>query len=738
MLDTTIAPSALEREQVPNRRGPLTVALVGAGFIAESHLAVLRQLSGVEIVGVCDPNIERAKALCRKWNIAHASASLDELTAAGKPDVVHILVPPTLHYEVAREALEAGIHVLVEKPLALRSSDGQELIDLARRMDLALGVNHNWLHNPLYQRLQRDLQGYRLGAVSHVVSTHNLPLRQLLTGEHDHWMFREPQNILFEQAVHPLSQICDLLGPVRHAETTSSHTERLRQGTLFPTRWQMMLECARGTAQVYMAFGRSFPESRVDVIGQDGAAHLDLLNNLYFLDRRTRYFDAIDRLLRCLAQARRAAGCGLRDFVRYGLSTLRLTGRSDAFYLGMRDSIAAFYRAVQTGVTDIRSSAVGQSVIEALEQSVKSSERSGPRTQRGGVSGRPAACSAELHSRLGPSGEPRAGEIAVLGGAGFIGKRLIAALTGAGLPVRLMTRKPTLLETPAENTSYCTGDVHNRDDVRRAVYGCRAVFHLVSGAPATWPEFEELFVEGTRHVAEACLEANVSQLFFVSSIAAYYLGRARETITEDTLLDQHWHRRAMYARAKIACEDLLMDLHRSRGLPVTIFRPGVVVGAGGPIEHSGVGFWASATDCVSWGRAIHRPLPFVLADDVASALVSALHKMGLAGKSFNLVGDVRLSAAEYIDLLRVECRRDFRLHRQSLLRSFLIDIFKWMVKAAARKPGNSFPSWRDLKTRSPAARFDCSLARQLLGWRPVADREEFIQRGIREAVRETT
>ena len=123
-----------------------------------------------------------------------------------------------------------------------------------------------------------------------------------------------------------------------------------------------------------------------------------------------------------------------------------------------------------------------------------------------------------------------------------------------------------------------------------------------------------------------------------------------------------------------------------------------------------------------------------MAGDVASALVNALEREGLAGKSFNLVGDVRLSAAEYVDLLRAEGRRDFRLHRQGRGKWLAIDLTKWAVKAVARKRGNTFPSWRDLASRSLAARFDCRLAKDLLGWRPVADREEFIERGIRQAL----
>src|SRR5205823_2160610 len=139
-------------------------------------------------------------------------------------------------------------------------------------------------------------------------------------------------------------------------------------------------------------------------------------------------------------------------------------------------------------------------------------------------------------------------------------------------------------------------------------------------------------------------------------------------------------------------ERLLLEMRQSRGLPVTIFRPGVVIGAGGPVEHLGVGFWPSPTHCVSWGRRTQAPLPLVLADDVADAFVSAIGRAGIEGQSFNLVGDVRLSAQQYISALREASGRDVRLHRQAILSWYAIDFAKWVVKAVARKPENPFPS----------------------------------------------
>jgi nucleoside-diphosphate-sugar epimerase len=127
-------------------------------------------------------------------------------------------------------------------------------------------------------------------------------------------------------------------------------------------------------------------------------------------------------------------------------------------------------------------------------------------------------------------------------------------------------------------------------------------------------------------------------------------------------------------------------------------------------------------------------LPFVLAGDVAAALAATVGRPGLAGQSFNLVGDVRLSADEYVAAVREAAGRDIRLHRQSTLKWYTIDLAKWLVKALARKPGNAFPGYRDLASRALLAPFDCGRAKRLLDWAPVADRERFIELGVRQAV----
>jgi predicted dehydrogenase/nucleoside-diphosphate-sugar epimerase len=703
---------------------PLSVGIVGGGYIAGYHLTILRGIRDVRVTAACEPNAERREALRAQWQIPHVARSVEEMLRESKPDVVHILVPPALHFELAEQALRGGAHVLVEKPMVLSTADCDRLLGLASERGLRLGVNHNVVHHPMFQRLLRDVRAKKLGRVEHVVSVNNLPLGQLEGGQHDHWMFQAHENVLFEQGPHPLSQVCALLGEVLEADTVWTDETALRTGATCRTAWQATLRCARGTASMFLSFGRGFPTAVIEVIGQDGAARLDLLNNMYALDRRTRRAAPLDVLSRGLTQARQTAWCAAKGALCYGLSTLRLMGRSDPYYRSMKGAIEAFYAALLQGEPD-PSTEGGRFVTAGLELMA-----------RGARPMLPAATPAKQAVPAAPSRivERRECEVLVLGGTGFIGRHLVKGLVKAGHAVRLMVRKPALVPAVSgAELSVCVGDIRNPADVERAVQGCRAVIHLVAGAPEGWAEVERLFVGGTRNVAEACLKAKVPQLLFASSICAYYRGE-NGVITEETPIDPQPEKRCDYARAKIACERLLGELHAKDGLQVTIFRPGIVVGEGSPVEHLGVGTWAGSTHCVSWGLATGRGLPFVLAEDVADALVRAVGKPGLEGKSFNLVGDVRLSAREYIDILREETGRDIQLHRRSVPAWAASEFLIWLIKVVGRKPNNTLMRYRELAYRSAPDAFDCGLAKRLLGWSPVADRDQFIERGIRRAL----
>jgi nucleoside-diphosphate-sugar epimerase len=320
-----------------------------------------------------------------------------------------------------------------------------------------------------------------------------------------------------------------------------------------------------------------------------------------------------------------------------------------------------------------------------------------------------------------------AARTAVIGGAGFIGSALSERLRQAGEPLRIISRSAASAP-PGGAMERVAASVGDRDAIRAALQGCRRVYCLATGGDGTWEGFERDFIAGARHVAEACLEHGVERLVYCSSIAALYLG-GRGRANAETPPDPHPDKRAFYARAKILAERELTKLRRERGLPLVIVRPGVVLGRGGMLNHSGLGLWMSDLDCVGWGMG-RNPLPLVLVDDVADALVRAMETPGVEGKALNLAGDVRLDAREMIAEMRRRSRRRFRFHPRPLWWLQGGEILKWAVKALARKAGNTFPSWRDLKSRSLRCELDCSREKQILGWQPVSSREAFLAQAI--------
>ncbi len=122
----------------------------------------------------------------------------------------------------------------------------------------------------------------------------------------------------------------------------------------------------------------------------------------------------------------------------------------------------------------------------------------------------------------------------------------------------------------------------------------------------------------------------------------------------------------------------------------------------------------------SAGTPARNPLPFVLADDVAAAIVLACTAPGIEGRCYNLVGDVRLTAREYIAALGQALGRPLQYHPQSPRLLWLEDSGKWARQA--RRPGGRSrpPSQRDFLSRGLMARFDCADAARDLGWQPVA------------------
>jgi predicted dehydrogenase len=154
----------------PNNSKPKTqnsklrAAVIGAGAMGRNHLRVLNDLQGVELAALADADPATAERAARPFGVP-AYTSYVELLDKEKPDAVVVAVPTVMHREVALAAIERGVHLLVEKPIAFTVDDGQEIIDAAKKAGVVLTVGHIERYNPAVLELHKRLQAGELGRV---------------------------------------------------------------------------------------------------------------------------------------------------------------------------------------------------------------------------------------------------------------------------------------------------------------------------------------------------------------------------------------------------------------------------------------------------------------------------------------------------------------------------------------------------------------------------------------------
>jgi predicted dehydrogenase len=148
------------------------VALIGAGFMGGVHTEALRR-AGCDVVGVLGVDQAESGGFAAAAGIARAYRSLDELLGDADVQSVHVATPNKLHFPMAKAVLEAGKHVLCEKPLAMTSAETGELVALAKRHPRqAAAVNYNVRYYPLNLEARERVRGGALGRVLHVTGSY--------------------------------------------------------------------------------------------------------------------------------------------------------------------------------------------------------------------------------------------------------------------------------------------------------------------------------------------------------------------------------------------------------------------------------------------------------------------------------------------------------------------------------------------------------------------------------------
>lgn len=143
----------------------VNVGIIGTGFIGVAHVEALRRLGYVDVIALADVNDSVAEKKAGMLNIGKSYGDYRKLLSDLHINVVHICTPNNLHYEICKEALEAGKHVVCEKPLAMKSSEAEELSKLAREKNLVNAVHFNIRFYPLIHQIREMVKCGELGRI---------------------------------------------------------------------------------------------------------------------------------------------------------------------------------------------------------------------------------------------------------------------------------------------------------------------------------------------------------------------------------------------------------------------------------------------------------------------------------------------------------------------------------------------------------------------------------------------
>ena len=564
--------------------GPMPrIAVIGCGAVAERcHIPALNRL-GMRPTIVIDVDRDRAERVAKECG---AEASTDYLDAAAHADAAVVSVPSRLHCSVSCDLLAMGMHVLVEKPLAMSTVECDRMIEAAAIAGRVLEVGLMRRHLSSCAWLAAMMKSGRLGPVNTF---------HLSEGFRFSWpvlsaSFFQPSSggVLFDTGPHALDLIAWLFDEVHVTGYSDDNAGGVEADCV------VELVAGSGTTGV-VELSRTRDLRNTLVLETDvGVVEIGL------------YGDKL--VLPGALQGLPMDGPWGRRWRRQSIDNL--------FDVQLTRWIAAVTGAapVAVGALAARSSIKLLEECAPLRRPIRLPWIGGHRDQ---------VVSADLSH--GTGGET----VLVTGAGGFIGSRVVERLVGQGLTVRAMVHAfGGAARIGRFDLEIIQGDIADPEDMRRAVHGCHSVVHCAYDSAR--PQANQL---AAATLAKACIDGQVEQIVHLSSLSVYEPLTGASVTESSPRVPAGW----AYADAKLETELEILRWHQEHGLPVVVLQPTIVYG---PFSAA----WT--TRIVEMLRKNHVVLPddgqgvcnAVYIDDVVSAITLALRARHAVGELLLITG----------------------------------------------------------------------------------------------------
>jgi len=696
----------------------IKVAIVGCGVFAKDHIKALKELVEVQIVAVCDPDVERAKDMAEFAQGARPYQDLGELLQQEKPDVAHILTPPGTHANLAIQAMEAGCHVLVEKPMALTVAEADRMIEVARINKVKLATDHNYLFNPCILEARRHIQQGRIGRVVHINGFYGMPGAaddyRGVSGR-SHWAWYLPGSAFTNFYPHMI-YLAEAFAPGDlsvSGVTLGRETEGEKQS--LPTELSVLLDGENASATLIISMRIQPYVKYIDIYGTKGIIHADMANEVCTVHHVLRTPGMISKVLYNLEESFQLA---VKTIITTTKVVLGLIKRNP----GLRNHLQDFYKAVRNGTDHPVSGEDGRKMIKVMEETWKSLPAS--------VSN-PKIVS-KIEKKISPETETEKqlaeisnnfGKVLVTGATGNLGYYLIKALARSGVEVRALVRDPKRVSKEIEEIAEVVGgDVRDLASLETAMKGVSVVYHCAAATRNFLPLKVHLDtnVLGTENVLRAADSAGVKRVIYASSVIVYGLSNGK--VTEDSPFPVVSDPFANYMRTKIEADKLAIKYSKDSSLPVTILRLG---GLYAPLNKRSinkglvqVGFIKFA---IGSGRN-HNPNTNI--QNAVDCMLFASISPKAVGQVYNVVDEPQLTGREFSKKYEsVTGEKSIRVSIPAFLMLLGAQFFEWR---ATRKGSLVPPRLSKFVIRSECRDIYYSTVkiREQLGWQPPVTLEE--------------
>jgi predicted dehydrogenase/nucleoside-diphosphate-sugar epimerase len=665
----------------------LRIAIIGAGYVARYHIAALRRLDFVEIVGIFDLDAEAARALAKTFDIPVVASSMAEL-GEQHPHAMYVLTPPSSHCALTLQAFDMNCHVFVEKPMAESVAECDSMIAKAHEKGLILSVDHSDHFDPV---IMQALQLVRSGACGDVIAVDVLRSSDYpaYAGGPLPALVRQGSYPFRDLGVHGLYVLESFLGRVEKLDVSYRSTGRA--ANLKFDEWHASATCEHGLGRLLLSWNVRPMQNRLIVHCTRGVIEADRFLQIC----RVRKVLPGPKFVGIMVTAFTTA---VRDVFRVPWNVVRFATGGLKPSPGIQRGAEEFARAVQEGRAPVISAEEGRRPV-ALMESV-CGQADAERTR-------------ELDGRLA---ELEPVDALVTGAAGFLGRRLVAALRARGQSVRVLVRSARSMGDEAANVQVVVGDLGDPRIVDHAVAGAAVVYHVGAAMRGSLRDFEAGTTWGTRNVVEACLKHGTRRLVYVSSLSVLdHAGRdPAVAMTETSRFEPHPDKRGAYTQTKLTAENLVRDAIDARGLPAVILRPGQIVGPGAE-RVTPNGTLAIAGRWIAVGSP-SQTLPLVYVDDVVDALLLAADAESALGQVFNVVDSQIVTQGDYLQRVKGKLGSELRLTRMPtgafMVLASAVELLGKMLK-------RNVPLTRyRVRSLRPLANFDTTAVRTRLGWEP--------------------